>query len=975
MSMLSLDISDRHETTNRPFMIFAVAALALVTAAAAFPSASNLIDSGRLAGIISGCVLLGIIGYAICYFAVPLVKRSQSDLNNALLILGAIWFAKLAIIPLFPGFGPDIGSYQAWAGRIASAGPALTYAHGYFIDYPPVYLYALWAAGAIVRLTGAAGTTARVIVESPALIADLLLAATTFIYLRRLGYLAGAYAGMIMVALNPAMLFDSVVWGQSDSVMTLVLLLSVIATLEDQYELAWGLAAIAVLVKPQALALLPVLGLWTLLRCQWRRWLTAAMAFIAVGIIAIAPFQRHHPWNWIWLLYAATAAYYHETSVNAFNLMALIAGLRHPDSIKIVGIPVFDLGMGLLVPLYAFIAWVIWRAADRRTLFFASFLVIFGFFMLAPRMHERYLYPTLAFLVPLAIEEPVMLAIFAILTLTCLFNLAYVKYTLETVVFLNGRDWLAMTVSAINLLMFAIVVSEHAGPGQSGERSGMGGVVSMFARLRAATASTSEAESTQIEQSPAPLPWLQIDTIVLGLLVGGAAVVRFWHLGRPPEIVFDEVHFVAQARHYLRSEPFLDPHPPLAKLVIAAGIWLFGDHPWSWRVGNAAIGTALVGITYLLGLRMFRSRLAGAMAALFIACDGMFIVDSRTAVIDIVYVTLAAVSYLLLFRFRDQRAAPVKRRRTLVAMGAALGLCVGAKLYIPAITFLLVLGFVLYVIWSEARRARLSAPSIMLKRLLGAGLLVSAVSAIFYVATFTPHFALGWWGGIADLFHYYKDVMWYERSVTSATHPYSAPWWSWPLMLRPIAYWQNFPATGDVATIWGGGNPVLWWGALAAMMVYFARTLERPKLVLSFLVIGYIAYLVIWIPIGRTMFLYHYMPSVYLAYLALAGLLADCWSGRAQVLEEASLIMTLFPCCMLALGYVVGGLVFVAIVVAYVAVLERPLIHGRIVCAVFVGAAMAAFVYFYPLWVAMPIARAGYYARMWFQGPGLRNWI
>ena len=170
-----------------------------------------------------------------------------------------------------------------------------------------------------------------------------------------------------------------------------------------------------------------------------------------------------------------------------------------------------------------------------------------------------------------------------------------------------------------------------------------------------------------------------MDTIVLAALVAAAAATRLWHLGLPAEIVFDEVHFVAQARHYIRAEPFLDPHPPLAKLVIAAGIVLFGDHPWSWRIGNALLGILLVALTYMLGRRMFASRLAGALAASFIICDGMFLVDSRVAVIDIVYLTFAAWSYLLLFRFAESSDAR-DRRRTLAAMGVTLGLCLGSKL-------------------------------------------------------------------------------------------------------------------------------------------------------------------------------------------------------------------------------------------------------------------------------------------------------
>src|SRR5208283_5664898 len=158
------------------------------------------------------------------------------------------------------------------------------------------------------------------------------------------------------------------------------------------------------------------------------------------------------------------------------------------------------------------------------------------------------------------------------------------------------------------------------------------------------------------------MSWEWIDTVTIVILTGVAAGLRFWHIWAPPEIVFDEVHFVGQARHYLHGESFLDPHPPLAKLIIALGILLFGDHPWSWRVGNATLGTALVGITYLLGRLLSGSRLVGAIAGAIILCDGMYLVDSHYAVIDIVYLTCAAVAYLLFFRFA-QTPDPGARRR------------------------------------------------------------------------------------------------------------------------------------------------------------------------------------------------------------------------------------------------------------------------------------------------------------------------
>ncbi len=857
-----------------------------------------------------------------------------------------------------------------------------------------------------------------------------------------------AMLAMLLVALNPALLFDTVIWGQSDSVLTFVTLLSIVAILGEQYEIAFGLAAIAVLVKPQGLMLLPVLGLWTMLETNFATWIRSGVALIAVAIIGIAPFQIGHEWNWILKLYTSTAAYYHETSVNAFNLMALIGGLRQSDAGTIAGISYFALGMSLLVPLYGFVAWILWRGRTPTRLVFGAFFTIFGFFMVAPRMHERYLYPAIALSVPLALEAPQMMVVFVVLSLTCVINLSYILHTLNTVVFLDSRDGLAMATSALNVV--ALGISAYYGATQLDGPERQPSILDpLFEKFAAVRPAHPEEEIT------APL-WIATDTLVISGLLIAAAITRFWHLGHPGEIVFDEVHFVAQARHYLHGESFLDPHPPLAKLVIAAGIWLFGDHPWSWRVGNAIIGTALVGITYMLARRMTGSRLAAGLAGAFIVCDGMYLVDSRVAVIDIVYLTCAAIAYLLFFKFAqtpDRNA----RRRLLPWIGLALGLCLAGKLYIPAITFLLVTGFILYVLAKDLKIAadvesretarpktnqiqqapvaplkpadlaitaltcaavasllvysgvtygrilvivfvvvalrgaeilwrRSSIPPVSSwtmpsledffdRRSFGAIAIVGSVAAIAYLGAFLPHYWLGWWGGISDVFQYYHDVIWYEQSVSSATHPYASPWWSWPLMLRPVAYWQNFPKTGNVATIWGGGNPLLWWGALTAITITAVNAIERPSLARSFLVIGYLGYIVIWIWIGRTLFLYHYMGSIYLGYIALAAVLTEFFNERAEPWEHLAILLTMAPAFILGLGALTGAICFAAIFVTYLMLLTSTDYAGRFVAGVFVAAAFILFIYYFPVWTGIPMNRTGYYARMWLQESGLRSWI
>jgi len=419
---------------------------------------------------------------------------------------------------------------------------------------------------------------------------------------------------------------------------------------------------------------------------------------------------------------------------------------------------------------------------------------------------------------------------------------------------------------------------------------------------------------------------------------------------------------------------------------------------------------------------------------------------------------------LLFFKFA-QTPDTSARRRVLPWIGLALGLCLASKLYIPAITFLLVTGFILYVlakdrlnaapaaapveseapIDSKAKKVKPSAPvpnailfdqasalylaltcialasilivsgtpllyillsvlvvlairvaeifwrsrsssaaprwrmpslaNVLEPMSVGAIVLVGSVASIVYLAVFLPHYWLGWWGGIEDLFKYYSDIVWYEKSVASATHPYASPWWSWPLMLRPVAYWQNFPKTGDVSTIWGGGNPLLWWGALTAITITAVNALERPNLTRAFLVIGYLSYFLIWAWIGRTLFLYHYMASVYFGYIALAILLAECFKGRAEPWEHLALLLTMTPVFFLGMPAAWGWITFIIVIGAYGVFLLKTPYAGRYVASVFVLAALVLFVYYFPIWVGMPISRSGYYARMWLQAAGLRSWI
>jgi hypothetical protein len=146
------------------------------------------------------------------------------------------------------------------------------------------------------------------------------------------------------------------------------------------------------------------------------------------------------------------------------------------------------------------------------------------------------------------------------------------------------------------------------------------------------------------------LYWLLALTVVAGILrfgspifldvlthPGSSAPISAWGighsyqdpklpgLGKPNDIapnspfVFDELYFANDAHNDLLGKDYFDPEPPLAKLIIALGIKLFGFNSFGWRLFPALFGTAMVPLMYLLARQLLASRFFAISAAVLTA--------------------------------------------------------------------------------------------------------------------------------------------------------------------------------------------------------------------------------------------------------------------------------------------------------------------------------------------------------------------
>ena len=177
-------VGDRPQwrVARAPFSRWGAVTLAVFSIAAASDSGPS---SGKFSGFVAGAILIALVAYAFVDYLRPLFGEDDYRLTIALLVLGALAAAKLAVMPYFPGFDADVGDYQAWASQIYTFGPAHTYQKEFFLDYPPGYLYALWLVGFLAQAIGATGDFYRIIIESPSIVADFALSILVYALVRR----------------------------------------------------------------------------------------------------------------------------------------------------------------------------------------------------------------------------------------------------------------------------------------------------------------------------------------------------------------------------------------------------------------------------------------------------------------------------------------------------------------------------------------------------------------------------------------------------------------------------------------------------------------------------------------------------------------------------------------------------------------------------------------------------------------------
>jgi hypothetical protein len=213
-----------------------------------------------------------------------------------------------------------------------------------------------------------------------------------------------------------------------------------------------------------------------------------------------------------------------------------------------------------------------------------------------------------------------------------------------------------------------------------------------------------------------------------------------------------------------------------------------------------------------------------------------------------------------------------------------------------------------------------------------------------------------------DLSRYLQQVWVHDRwaydyhAHLTATHPYGSRWFSWPLLLRPVAYYyqdglgaagvcQPTAASGTQQAppnctlreeVFNLGNPAIWWFSVPCVLycLYIAIRERNWRAALIVFALG-----AAWLPfsrVTRVMFLYHMFGGLPFMMLAIA--------------------FTLNRMRRWVLGLKYGSLAL-------------PRLNGTHLASAYLGLVLVTFIFFYPVWSALPITGDSWNQRIWFQVP------
>lgn len=719
----------------------------------------------------------------------------------------------------------DIGTYQAWGNHLLANG-SLTFFDTIWSDYLPLPILTF----AIPSYLSATFTLDFSLVFK--LFNTLIELILIYLIGKNFPYPKIRNSLFIILLLSPATIANTSFWGQVDAIPSLLTLFSLItlinynsSSLSSLSSLLPSLAfGLAVAYKPIMILLAPILWVVAIKKGQWWQFpLFSSMIFFASAIPFVSNFTQI--FGFLSSRIFDQAGTYPYLTINGWNLWSLVPNNTWlPDTTSVLGVSGHTFGL-LLFASIVVLVFNHWRKSkfNLADSYLIASIIMLSFYTFTTRMHERHLLFGLPFLVLAALYKKSLLIPYILYTIFYTLNL----YSAFSWV-INSQTWpfdpwVTSLVSWGTVLTTLTLI-----------------VVYLYPRFLSYF-----------------LSHLKSHKLLIAILFF-ATLLRTVNLSHPQAYIFDEVYHAFTAKEYLHNhieawEWWTTPppgvayewtHPPVAKYGMVAGMLLFGENEFGYRLGSAVMGIISILGIYLLTSNLFKNKQIALLASLLVSIEGTHLVQSRIAMND---------TYMLAFFVWSLYAAIKSRWK---ASALLYGLALGSKW--SALYGVVPLSFIyIYQELLPLRSIRYTLYSILY------ALRILTITLITYILTFAP-FILGghtwaqWW----EL----HRQMWYYHTHLVATHGYQSTPLQWIVGARPVWYWVEY-GQGIMSNIYVHANPLILWLGLVALILQLKKVFQFPYTIIYTL---YTILVLPWLFSPRIMFYYHYLPSATFLCVVLA---------------------------------------------------------------------------------------------------------
>lgn len=391
---------------------------------------------------------------------------AQTERLNLILLLGLAFIVRCICALRYDGHETDMNCFQSWANMVYSGGISNFYKTDAFTDYPPGYMYVLYIIGFLKETFHVEYNSGGAIflTKLPAMICDLVTAWLLYKVADKRFKAKGALFITALYALSPAILLNSAIWGQVDSVFTLFVVWMCYLVTEKKLIPAYYVFAAGILIKPQTLIFTPVLIYGILDQVilhdfDWKRFyknLAWGLGAIAMIFLFALPFGISE----VWKLYNETLESYEWASVNAYNLWSMFGLDWAPQTDTFLGIAYKQWG-SISIVLFVLAATVLSLKAKKSEskYYFLGAMIVACMFCFSVRMHERYVFPALILLLMAYCVRPKkeLYILYALFSGAHFYNAAHVLFFYDVHAF-NPKDSTIRLLSLVTVIVTGILL-------------------------------------------------------------------------------------------------------------------------------------------------------------------------------------------------------------------------------------------------------------------------------------------------------------------------------------------------------------------------------------------------------------------------------------------------------------------------------------------------------------------------------------